>query len=186
MQPATLDRYRALLRLHVRQLHLSRLHRVRFESSDVVQDAFARAVEGLDGFRGTEEAELIAWLQKIVGNAFLDLIRHHDAQRRDPRLEQAIEDAVGNGDTPLGAYLTAAQPGPSTLAIQREELLRQAAALDRLPCGERDAVIAHYILELPLAEVAARLGRTDRAVAGLIFRGKRRLRKLMTDSEEAP
>jgi RNA polymerase sigma-70 factor (ECF subfamily) len=85
----------------------------------------------------------------------------------------------------LGAYLTAAQPGPSTLAIRREELLRLAAALDRLPESERDAIIAHYILELPLAQVSARLERTERAVAGLLFRGKRRLRELLTEPEDA-
>src|SRR5262245_41316966 len=102
MPPPTLDSYQALLRLHVRQLQLGRLYRVRLDSSDVVQDALKRAVEGLDGFRGKDEAELVAWLQKIVANTFLDLVRHHDAHRRNPRLERAIEDAAGDGDTPLG------------------------------------------------------------------------------------
>jgi RNA polymerase sigma-70 factor (ECF subfamily) len=180
MLPDALDRFRPLLRLYVRQLQLGRLYRARFDSSDVVQDALRRAVEGLDGFRGQGDAELVAWLQKVVGSAFLDLVRHHDAHQRDPRLEQAIEDAVGDGDTPLGAYLTAVQPGPSTLAVRGEELLRLAVAVDHLPEAERDAVIAHYILELPLAEVATRIGRTDRAVAGLLVRGKRRLRELLT------
>jgi RNA polymerase sigma-70 factor (ECF subfamily) len=181
MLPTALERFRPLLRLYVRQLQLGRLYRARLDSSDVVQDALERAIEGLDGFRGQGEAELIAWLRKVVGSVFIDIVRQNDAHRRDPRLERAIEDAVADGDTPLGAYLTAVQPGPSTLAVQREELLRLAVAVDRLPEAERDAVIAHYILELPLAEVATRIGRTDRAVAGLLVRGKRRLRELLTE-----
>jgi RNA polymerase sigma-70 factor (ECF subfamily) len=181
-----LDRYRPLLRLHVRQLQLGRLFRARFDSSDVVHEALVRALGGLDGVRGAGEPELVGWLQTIVGNVLVDLVRKHSAGCRDPRLERTIGDAAGDGDTPLGAYLAASQPGPSTLAVRREELLRLAAAVDRLPEAERDAVIAHFILELPLAEVAARLGRTEKGVAGLLFRGKRRLREQLTAAGDGP
>jgi RNA polymerase sigma-70 factor (ECF subfamily) len=141
-----------------------------------------RAVRGLDQLQAGDEAGLVAWLREVVGNVFIDLVRRHDAEKRDPRREQAIGEAAGDGDTPLAAYLIASRPGPSTLAMRSEELLRLAEAVDQLPDAERDAVIAHYILELPLAEVATRLGRTEKAAAGLVFRGKRRLRELMTDS----
>jgi RNA polymerase sigma-70 factor (ECF subfamily) len=167
------------LRLHVRQLQLGRLFRARFDSSDVVQEALVRAVKGLDAWHGTDEPQLVRWLQEIVQNTFVDLMRKHSADRRDPRREQSIHDAAGDEDTPLAAYLAASQPGPSTLATRREELLRLAAAVDQLPDAERDAVIAHYILELPLAEVAARLGRTVKGAACLVYRGKERLRKLL-------
>jgi RNA polymerase sigma-70 factor (ECF subfamily) len=182
MPPPDLTRYRALLRLHVRQLQLGRLYHARFDSSDVVQEAMLRAVRGLDRLQAGDEAGIVAWLREVVGNVFIDLIRRHDAEKRDPRREQAIGEAVGDSDTPLAAYLIASRPGPSTLAVRSEELLRLAEAVDKLPDAERDAVIAHYILELPLAEVATRLGRTEKAVAGLVFRGKRRLREFMTDS----
>jgi RNA polymerase sigma-70 factor (ECF subfamily) len=180
----TLDRYRPLLCLHVRQLRLGRLYRSRFDSSDVVQEALARAVRALDQVRGRAEPELVRWLQAIVGNVLVDLVREHGAGKRDPRREQSVCDAAGDGDTPLGAYLTASQPGPCTLAARREELLRLAAAVEKLPDAERDAVVAHYILELPLAEVAARVGRTEKGAAGLVFRGKRRLRELLAGRGE--
>ena len=174
-----LDRYRPLLRLHVRQLQLGRLYRARFDSSDVVQESLLRALKALDQVRGKDEPEFVRWLQTIVANVFVDLLREHGAGKRDPRLEQTIHAAVGEGDTPLAAYLTASQPGPSTLATRKEELLRMAAAVEQLPDAERDAVIAHYILELPIAEVSLRLGRTVKGVAGLLFRGKQRLRELL-------
>ena len=176
-----LDRFRPLLRLQVRQLQIGRLYRARFDSSDVVQEALVRAVRGLDEVRGRDEPQFVRWLQKIVRNAFFDLLREHDADMRDPRLEQTIQDAVGEEDTPLAAYLTAVQPGASTLTTRSEELLRLAAAMDQLPAAERDAVIAHFILELPLAEAAVRLGRTVKGVAGLLFRGKARLRTLLAN-----
>jgi RNA polymerase sigma-70 factor (ECF subfamily) len=182
----SLDRYRPLLRLHVGQLQLGRLFRARFDSSDVVQEALVRAVKGHDGRHGTDDAQLVRWLQTVVQNTLVDLVREHGAARRDPHLEQTICGAAGDGDTPLGAYLAAAQPGPSTLAARQEELLQLAAAVDQLPDAERDAVIAHFILELPLAEVAARLNRTVKGVAGLLYRGKERLRVLLTSAGTQP
>ncbi len=180
---ADLDRYRSLLRLHVRQLQLGRLYCARFDSSDVVQESLLRAVKKLEQARGQSEAELIGWLQKIVANTVIDLVREHGADKRDPALERTLYDAAADGETPLAAYLAAVEPGPSTLASRKEELLRLACALDQLPEAERDAVIAHYILELPLAETAARLGRTAKGVGGLLFRGKRRLAALLGGSE---
>lgn len=175
-----LERYRPLLCLHVRQLQLGRLYQARFDSSDVVQETLARAVKGIDQVRGTTEAEFVRWLQTVVGSVLVDLVRAHGAAKRDPRREQTICDAAGDEDTPMAAYLAASQPGPATLAAEQERLLQLAAAVGRLPEAERDAVIAHYILELPLSEVAARLGRTEKGAAGLVFRGKRRLRELLT------
>ncbi len=175
-----LERYRPLLCLHVRQLQLGRLYRARFDSSDVVQETLARAVKGVCQLRGGSEAEFVRWLQVIVGNVLVDLVREHGAAKRDPRREQTVCDASADGDTPMAAYVASSQPGPATLALQQERLLQLADAVGRLPEAERDAVIAHYILELPLAEVAARLGRTEKGAAGLVFRGKRRLRELLT------
>ena len=94
-----------------------------------------------------------------------------------------MSEAAEDWDTPLTAYVAASEPGPSTLIMRQEELLRLAAAVDQLPEAERDAVIAHYILELPLAEVALRLARSEKGVAGLLFRGKRRLREWLSESE---
>lgn len=174
-----LDRYRPLLQLHVRQLQLGRLFRARFSSSDVVQEAMLRAVAGFDQLREKNEAELVRWLQTIVTNVLVDLLREHSAKKRDPRLEQTVHDVANECDTPLAIYLSATQPGPSTQLSRKEDLLRMAAAIDRLPDAERDAVIAHFILELPLLEVAQRLGRTVKGVAGLLFRGKQRLKEFL-------
>jgi RNA polymerase sigma-70 factor (ECF subfamily) len=176
------DRYRAMLLLHVRTLQIGRQLRARFDASDVVNEALMRAVRGLDGRRGADEPELIAWLKTIVKNTFIDLVRKHSAEKCDPRQEQAIADAASDSATPLGALLSASQPGPCTLAAKREELLRLAAALDRLPEAERDAVIARFILKLPLCEAAVQLGRSEKGVAALIYRGKCRLRELLGES----
>jgi RNA polymerase sigma-70 factor (ECF subfamily) len=167
------DRYLPLLHLHVRQLQLGRLYRRRLDSWDVVHDALLKALKNLDKFRGTSEAEFVAWLKKIAKNTLIDIHREH--------VLPFPEDEM----SPLEAFLAASQPGASTLVVTGEELMHLASAIDRLPGDERDAIIAHCILELSLAEVAERLNRTERGVAGLLFRGKRRLRKMLIDSEDA-
>jgi RNA polymerase sigma-70 factor (ECF subfamily) len=175
----SLDHYRPLLALHVRQVRLGHLFQARFDSSDVVQEAFTRACKGRDQVRAQTEAELVRWLQKIVGNVLIDFVREHGADCRDPRLERSLAAATDDPGTPLAAYLAASEPGPSTLAGRQEALLRLAAAVERLPEAERDAVVAHYLLGLSLAEAADRLGRSEKGVAGLLFRGKKRLRELL-------
>ena len=180
-----LNRYRPLLHLHVRQLQLGRLYQARFDSSDIVQESLLLAVRAWDQVAARQEAEQVRWLQTIVRNVLVDFVREHGAAKRDPRLEQTVCDAAEDWDTPLAAYLSTSEPGPGTLMMRQEELLRLAAAVDQLPDAERDAVIAHYILELPLAEVASRLDRTQKGIAGLLFRGKRRLREILNAAEGA-
>lgn len=175
----SLDRYRPLLALHARQLRMGRLYQARFDTSDIVQEAMVRAVGGLDRVRGQTEAELVRWLREIVGNVVIDLVRKHGAARRDPRLERTAAAVGDDPDTPLVAFLTASEPGPSTLSGRQEELLRLAAAVEQLPEAERDAVVAHYLLGQSLAETAARIGRSEKGAAGLLFRGKKRLHDLL-------
>jgi RNA polymerase sigma-70 factor (ECF subfamily) len=57
------------------------------------------------------------------------------------------------------------------------------AALRRLPDGQRAAVILFYYADLPIAEIAARLGSNQLAVRANLSRGRRRLRELMGDDD---
>jgi RNA polymerase sigma-70 factor (ECF subfamily) len=62
-------------------------------------------------------------------------------------------------------------------------LLRLAQALAELPDDQRAAVELKHLKGYSLEEVARQLGRTKASVAGLLFRGLRRLRELMGDEE---
>lgn len=181
-----IERYRPLLHLHLRQMQLGRLYQARFDVSDVLQESLYRALRAFDQVRGRHEAEVVRWLQAIVKNVLLDFVREQGAAKRDPRMEQTIHASHDEGDTPLAAYLAASESGPSSRMVRQEELLQLAHAVEQLQEAERDAVIAHYILELPLAEVAIRLERSVKSVAGLLYRGKRRLRELLCVPEARP
>ena len=55
------------------------------------------------------------------------------------------------------------------------------AALRQLPDAQRAAVILFYYADLPIREVAARLGTNSLAVRANLSRGRRRLRHLLGD-----
>src|SRR5262249_40864526 len=137
----TLVRYRPLLHLYVRQIQLGRRPRRWQDSSDVVSEAILGALQGLEKFRGKTEAELVAWLRVITRNKLFDLGGEDEEET----------------NTPLDAFERSMSPGPSTIVMSRENVLLLAAAIDRLPETQRDAIICYYLLDLPLEEAATRL-----------------------------
>jgi RNA polymerase sigma-70 factor (ECF subfamily) len=179
--PWDLGPYRPLLRLRARQLQLAPRLRARFDASDLVQETLLNAHKNLGQFQGRSEGELVKWLDKILENVAKDMIRRERAGKRDPGLERSIEDAVADSGARVRAYLTAQGPSPSQQAELREQLARLAAALDRLPEDQYDVVVLRDLLEAPLAEIAGRLGRTERSVAGLLRRGRAKLSELLAE-----
>lgn len=54
-------------------------------------------------------------------------------------------------------------------------------ALTKLPDAQRETMVLHYLHGLTLAEVATETGRTEAAVARLIFRGLQTLQSLIRE-----
>src|SRR5262249_33905204 len=140
-------RYRALLRLQARQLHLDPRLRRRFDSSDVVQETLTRACEELPGFGGHTEAEFLAWLQAILANRAIDLIRRERAARRDVALERSIQDGLSDSSARLKRLLVDSTSSPSAQAARRELLVQLAEAIEQLPEGQREVVILRDLQE---------------------------------------
>ena len=112
-----------------------------------------------------------------------DKVREALAGKRDLRREQALRVAVAESSARLEQYLASDAPSPAQQAERREQLLRLAAAIDRLPGDQRDVVVRRDLGGEPVTRIAEQLGRTEKAVAGLLLRGRRRLRELLADLE---
>jgi RNA polymerase sigma-70 factor (ECF subfamily) len=150
-----LDDFRAYLHLLAR-LQLSAHLAGKIDLSGVVQQTLFEAYQARDHFpSGT--ARQAAWLRRALANNLTDEIR-----RLGPRGEQET---------------------PGRAALQREQLAQLAEALPRLPDDQRRAVELHHLQGLSLADAGQRLGCSREAVAGLVFRGLRKLRTLLSEKD---
>jgi RNA polymerase sigma-70 factor (ECF subfamily) len=92
-----------------------------------------------------------------------------------------MEAAFQQSSVRLEAFLRPPPSSPSEQAMRHEGLIQLAAVLAQLPDDQRTAVELHHLQGCTVAEVAAHLGRTEAAVAGLLRRGLKRLRELLHD-----
>lgn len=169
-----LEQFRPSLRILARILIEPKL-RSKFDASDVVQQTLMDAHKNYDQFRGKTEAELKAWLRQMLIHDLADELRKFGRDKRDAGLEIAIHNSACRTD----AFLPGSQTSPSSGAARKEEAVRLADAVARLPEDQRNAVELHHLQEYSLEETAERLGKTLGSVASLIHRGVKELRTLL-------
>jgi RNA polymerase sigma-70 factor (ECF subfamily) len=175
-----LDAYRDYIRLLTR-IQLGPRLQAKLDTSDVVQQTLLQAHTARALFRGKTEPEKLAWLRAILANVLAAEARRYETQARDVRRERSLESQLEQSSSRLESLLVADQTSPSQRAVRCEELLRLATALNRLPENQRQVVELHHLKGLPVAEVAAEVGSTRPAVVGLLFRGLKGLREILSD-----
>jgi len=176
------ERFRAYL-LVLAQKQLGGGLRAKLSASDLVQQTLFDAHRRRDQFRGSGPAQMAAWLRRVLACNLADALRGLGREKRDAARERSLEAALDESSARLEAWLAAEQPSPSEQAVRNECLLRLADGLAALPEAQREAIVLHYWQGQSLAVVAAELGRTPAAVAGLLQRGLKTLRTLLAESE---
>ncbi|AWM42530.1 sigma-70 family RNA polymerase sigma factor [Gemmata obscuriglobus] len=173
------DRYVNYLTLLAR-VQIGRRLQGKLDPADAVQEAFLQAHRHFSNFRGSTEAELAAWLRRILACVLSNTVQHYlGTQARDPRLEQVIAADVDRSSAALVGRLAAPGPSPSEAACRHERAVLVADALARLPDDYREVVLLRFAEGLAFAEVAARMGRSVDSVEKLWVRGVVRLRQLI-------
>ena len=179
-QEQCLDRHRSYLTLLVRS-HLNRRHSARLDASDIVQQTLLDAFSKRDQFRGSSEAEFAAWLREILKHNLADALRDQQRDKRDVRRDRSLDVGIDASFSRTQNWLAAAQSSPSQKAVKQEDLLRLSESLNKLPIAQREVIVLHHLQGLKLAEVAAEIGRSESAVAGLLFRGLRTLQNVLEE-----
>ncbi|HEX8913478.1 MAG TPA: sigma-70 family RNA polymerase sigma factor [Humisphaera sp.] len=179
-----LDSYAHYLTLLAR-MQIGRRVQGKVDPDDVVQETFLEAHRQIARFRGTVEAEFLAWLRVILsGQIAMTLRRYLGTKGRDLKLEREIAGDVDRSSSALGQQLVASVSTPSQHASRREQAVILADALARMPEAYREVIVLRQIEGLPFADVAARMGRTEDSVQKLWVRALAGLRKSMAGGAE--
>lgn len=117
------------------------------EAQDVVQEAFIRALARWSRVSGYEDPA--AWVRKVAWN--LATSRWRRLRRLTDLTRRQTEEHVPS-------------PNPDRVALHQ--------ALAQLPPRQRQAVILHYLADVPIAEIAEITGASEGTVKSWLHRGR--------------
>ncbi len=161
-----LDLYRNYLTMLAR-IQISPTLQSKLSASDLVQETFLRAKQGIRGFHGDTETELIAWLRRIMANRLADAFRSFTAKQRDVRIEQTLADRLDESSRQLQRLLPSHDPSPSEQFMLHEQVVQLADALEQLPDNYRQVIILRHLEGLSFPRVAVEMGRSLDSVKNL-------------------
>jgi RNA polymerase sigma factor (sigma-70 family) len=162
--------FESLMRRYNRRLYrLARATlRDRTEAEDVLQDAYIRAYQSMEGFRG--DASLGTWLSRLVLNECFARMR------RTVRRENVVSmvSASGHAESTRMIIDESDSPDNEVGRVQVRELLERN--VDALPETFRMVFVLRSVEELSVDETAEALGISEETVRSRHFRAKSRLR----------
>jgi RNA polymerase sigma-70 factor, ECF subfamily len=135
-------------------------------AEDMVQDAFVRAYEKLEGFQQWDRFRI--WVGSVLRNRCLDHLKRPWVHRSEP----------------LSAALPAAGRSPSEDSEGRllAELLEQA--LSRLPLEQREAFVLRHVEGFSYEEMAELTEASVSAMKMRVHRAREALREFLNDALE--
>ena len=130
------------------------------EAEEIVQEAFARASTRWSRLRDYDVPE--AWVRRVAMNLAAD---------RGRRLQRQARALLRIGP-------------PPSVPPASVEAMALAEALRTLPMHQRQAIVLHHLVDLPVEEVAATLGIPSGTAKSWLARGRRTLAVRLGDAEE--
>jgi RNA polymerase sigma-70 factor (ECF subfamily) len=150
--------------------------------SDLVQETFLAAHEHFGQFRGTTEAELLAWLRQTLLNKLAKFKKRYRATAKR-QLQSEVQLAGSNGSGPEGNAFVDTGSSPSAKTIRDEETRAVHAALARLPEDYRQVIWLRIYDQLSFEAIGKRMDRSTNAAEKLFARAVRAARQ---ELETAP
>ena len=129
-------------------------------AEDAVQDAFVTALRKRSQLAKLHNPE--AWVRTVALNRVRHGWRHASVVRR---YQVKVPGPLGPVDV-----------GPEHVAI--------VTALKQVDADQREAVVLHYLADLPVSDIAAQLGVPEGTVKSRLSRARDRLAGLLDDTED--
>jgi RNA polymerase sigma-70 factor (ECF subfamily) len=139
------------------------------DARDITQSVFVAVMQSAR--RYTPDAKLTTWLHRIVVNRCLNHRSRASQRLRSPRDEH---DRLERLPAPEEAQ-------PDHLLEQARQATRLRAALLRLPERQRMALLLRRFEHMTYDQIAAALACSKSSVESLLFRGRRSLKKLLSE-----
>src|ERR687898_597638 len=147
-------------------------------AEDFAQEALIKITGNLDSFRG--ESRFTTWAQKIAMNVALTELRRR--RWRDVSLQDLFARREGADHGPADPYLTSEQ-----VALQNTVLGELRRIIDEeLTERQREAVVAVILEEMPISEVARRMGANQNALYKLLHDARKKLKRQMQAAGLSP
>lgn len=144
--------------------------RNRSDAEDEVQNAFWKALQRLDQFRG--EGSFSAWLNRIVENQCLMRIRE-DQNARFVYLDEST-------DSNVRLELVSQRADPEDALGLDEVLVLLRREVSRMPPLLRNVMLLRDLDQLPMPDVANKLGLSVPAAKSRLMRARTELRSRVT------
>ena len=145
------------------------------EAEDVLQEAYTRAFENLDGFRG--DSSLFTWLTSVTLNEARGRLR----KRRPTVGVAAIDAAQQSGAQIIMLNSASAEENPESSAARSQMRLLIEQAVDELPQPFRIVFIMREMEELSVEETAASLNVRPATVKTRLHRARRLIRESLNE-----
>ena len=140
------------------------------DANDLAQETFARVYRARDSYRSVHRFS--TWLYTIASNLARDCLRWRS---RHPNV--SLEAEIGSSEQSLGNTLPSATATPGEHAEAAERVAAVRAAVQVLPDDLREAIVLCEWEQLSVAEAAAALRITPKAVESRLYRARKMLRE---------
>ncbi len=133
------------------------------DAEDIVQEAYLRALNFFDSFRGGDGR---TWLLTIVRNTCYTWLRRH---RRTPA--EPFDEGIHGAE---------ASDNPESLLLAKADSARVRAALEELPLEYREALVLREMEGLTYHQIAETTGAPLGTVMSRLARGRQKLAQILT------
>ena len=153
---------------------------------DILQETYTRVFREIGGFAPMGPGTFRRWVTTIADNVLHNAVDKHRAAKRGGG-RAALNKSGRTGQSSVGPLidmLAKYERTPSMSASGRETAAAVEAALGQLREEYGEALRLRYLEGLPVAEVAARMGRTESAVHKVCARALQRLRETIGEASQ--
>lgn len=156
--------------------------RQRLESQDIIQQVYVDVLNNIEHFVQRGPDSFFAWLKRIAMNRICDVDRK--AFKTVKRGGEARAADLGGDRSMMGLFdaLAGSITSPSMAANQADRAKLLRTALEKLKDDQREVIELRYMKQLNVADTAAKMDRSERAVRSLCVRALIHLRELLGDA----